>query len=115
MVVQEAPRDQPDVVPGEDFTGVGAAETWGAEEGGREGFGSWAGACVERGAARPVQVGSGVTGKGGVEDECQVSSSGWGIVGNKTGVCVCVCVCVCACVCVCGVGAGARGGVSHAL
>lgn len=62
VVVQEVPGDQPDVVPREDFTGVGAAEMGGAGEGGREGFGSWAEACVERGAARPAQVGSGLTG-----------------------------------------------------
>lgn len=102
-MVQEVPGDQPDMVPREDFTGAGAAEMGVAEEGGREGFGSWAGACVECGAARPAQVGSGVTGKGGVKDDSQVSSSGWGIVGNKTGVCVC------------GVRAGARDGVSHTL
>ena len=31
--------------------------------------------------------------KGGIKGESQVSSSGWGILGNKPG-CVCVCVCI---------------------
>ena len=49
--------------------------------------------------------GSGATRKGGSikgESESQLSSSGWGILGNKLG-CVCVCVCVCV----------SRGGVSQ--